>query len=69
MSGPASFTCPRCGATSYHPKDVEFGYCGRCHDFTGTAPEFVDLFLLNDDLEPVDPVVEAKDVPVRPEFL
>ena len=30
-----SFTCPRCGATSYHPKDIEFGYCGRCHDYTG----------------------------------
>ena len=30
-----TFTCPRCGATSHHPKDEEHGYCGRCHDFTG----------------------------------
>jgi transcription initiation factor IIE alpha subunit len=32
---PAGFTCPRCGATSYHPTDLEEGYCGRCHDWTG----------------------------------
>lgn len=29
-----TFTCPRCEAISHHPKDVEFGYCGACHDFT-----------------------------------
>lgn len=28
-----AFTCPRCGAVSYHPKDKEHGYCGRCHQF------------------------------------
>jgi hypothetical protein len=32
-----SFTCPKCDATSYHPKDVEFGYCGACHEFTGDS--------------------------------
>ena len=31
----ASFTCPRCGMTSHHPKDIEQGYCGNCHDWTG----------------------------------
>lgn len=31
---PAGFTCPRCGRTSYHPHDVEHGYCGACHAFT-----------------------------------
>jgi hypothetical protein len=31
---PPSFTCPRCGTVSYHPKDVIYGYCGACHDFT-----------------------------------
>ena len=29
------FTCPCCGATSPHPKDIEFRYCGRCHWWTG----------------------------------
>jgi ribosomal protein L37E len=29
-----SITCPKCGKTSYHPKDVEEGYCGFCHAFT-----------------------------------
>lgn len=27
--------CPECGAQSWHPKDVEEGYCGRCHWWTG----------------------------------
>ena len=31
---PESFTCPRCGRTSYHPGDVVAGYCGHCHDWT-----------------------------------
>lgn len=30
-----TITCPRCGATSTRPKDIEQGYCGRCHEFTG----------------------------------
>lgn len=31
----ASFTCPVCGAESWNPNDVRYGYCGRCHAFTG----------------------------------
>jgi ribosomal protein S27AE len=30
-----SFTCPDCGAVSYHPDDVRYRYCGRCRDFKG----------------------------------
>lgn len=30
-----SFTCPRCGRTSYHPRDMAEGYCGACHAWTG----------------------------------
>jgi hypothetical protein len=29
-----SVTCPRCGMTSHHPRDVAAGYCGNCHDWT-----------------------------------
>lgn len=29
-----SFTCPKCGTTSHHPKDAEEGYCARCKDWT-----------------------------------
>lgn len=29
-----SFKCPRCGRTTYHPKDIVEGYCGACHDWT-----------------------------------
>jgi hypothetical protein len=36
--GTTSFTCPDCGATSHHPMDVNEGYCGRCHDWTGKPP-------------------------------
>lgn len=26
-----SFTCPNCGALSYHLRDIEDGSCSRCH--------------------------------------
>lgn len=31
-----SFTCPRCERTSHNPNDEREGYCGSCHDWTGT---------------------------------
>jgi hypothetical protein len=31
------FTCPKCSRTSAHPADVAEGYCGACHDWTGTT--------------------------------
>lgn len=31
-----SFNCPRCRATSYNPHDIREGYCGGCHDWTGS---------------------------------
>jgi hypothetical protein len=30
-----SFTCPQCHVTSYNPNDVEWGFCGNCHAYTG----------------------------------
>lgn len=33
------FTCPQCGRTSYNPNDLREGYCGNCHDWTGTPEE------------------------------
>jgi len=33
-NSPASITCPACGMRSYHPMDVEQGYCGFCHGWT-----------------------------------
>jgi hypothetical protein len=32
---PVFVLCPRCGARSFHPKDIAEGYCGACHDWTG----------------------------------
>lgn len=30
-----SIVCPVCGMRSFHPQDIEHGYCGNCHEFTG----------------------------------
>lgn len=30
-------TCPVCRMTSYNPHDIEHGYCGNCHAYTGTV--------------------------------
>jgi hypothetical protein len=39
---PPAFTCPVCGAKSWHPEDGRQGYCGRCHAHTGD-PATADL--------------------------
>lgn len=39
--GGPSRTCPRCGMTTYHPDDVQEGYCGACHDWTTTWDELM----------------------------
>jgi hypothetical protein len=31
---PPAFICPDCGAKSFNPKDLIYGYCGRCKMFT-----------------------------------
>jgi hypothetical protein len=41
VRGEPTFVCPACHRVSYHPKDIEYGYCGFCHDFTGKRPEEV----------------------------
>src|SRR5258708_31588843 len=30
---PEPFVCPRCGASSHNPHDIEERYCGACHTF------------------------------------
>jgi hypothetical protein len=43
MSAPPpleSITCPVCHRTSYHPDDIEAGYCGNCHDWTSPPAEY-----------------------------
>lgn len=30
--------CGTCGMTSWHPKDVEYRYCGNCHKFHEDGP-------------------------------
>lgn len=34
-----SFTCPRCGATSFNPNDIRERYCGRCRQWAD-GPQF-----------------------------
>lgn len=35
--GAVHITCPKCGRTSFNLNDVREGYCGHCHEFTGTS--------------------------------
>lgn len=28
-----TYTCPVCKRVSYHPKDIQYKYCGNCHKF------------------------------------
>jgi hypothetical protein len=52
MTAYPSFTCPECSAVSYSTRDIENGYCGACHDFTGTtlAEAFRDYFAAVDEV-------------------
>lgn len=48
----ATFTCPACGRTSHHPDDARYGYCGACHEFTGSIRGWTDrrhIHMLIDD--------------------
>lgn len=38
-----SFTCPACGKVSYNDGDIREGYCGQCHDWTGTFKDLAKL--------------------------
>lgn len=35
LAAAGRFVCPRCFKVSNNPQDVEHGYCGRCHEWTG----------------------------------
>lgn len=40
-----SYTCPRCGRTSYNPNDLAQRYCGACHAFEKDAQEGLQRLL------------------------
>jgi hypothetical protein len=52
-----SYVCPACGAESFHPRDEEFGFCARCHAFTGSAAQWAAYLA----------AVERGEVPMRAE--
>ncbi len=35
---PTSYTCPRCGMTSYNEHDISNRYCANCHDWEIDLP-------------------------------
>lgn len=41
-----SYTCPRCGITSQHPRDEAERYCGRCHRFEDDEFEHARLRII-----------------------
>jgi hypothetical protein len=51
-----SITCPVCAMTSYHPKDIEHGYCGNCHDYTanpdGCVRAYIKVRTGDDNVDP-----------------
>jgi hypothetical protein len=53
-----SITCPVCGFRSFHPSDIEMGYCGNCHGYTSAVDpiEVAKRFLR-----------EAKEAAAKPE--
>ena len=60
-----SITCPQCMMTSYHPKDIEHGYCGYCHAFTAERPWLVICLLCGYSF-PRDKVIDGICVWCRP---
>ena len=42
-----SITCPKCGRTSHHIKDVFYRYCGNCHAFHDDMKLFVRPLKMN----------------------
>lgn len=34
-----SITCPDCKWTSHSPRDIQEGYCGSCHNWTGVGSD------------------------------
>lgn len=62
-----SITCPVCGKTSYHPTDINEGYCGNCHDYTSrsTAVHVFEMGLAERALDKwIQQEVEAKNLTV-----
>ena len=55
---PMSITCPQCMMTSYHPKDIEHGYCGNCHAFTREDRPWLVICLLCGYSFPRDKVID-----------
>jgi hypothetical protein len=56
---PPSITCPQCHRTSYHPRDIEEGYCGNCHAFTSPAADQQHTEVLH---------IAEGDTPMRDEY-
>lgn len=57
-----SITCPLCAKTSYHPKDIEEGYCGFCHWWTGRADLLADFLETRLQQAVVDGVAGQREV-------
>lgn len=36
------YTCPHCGAVSFNPNDLKYGFCGRCKLWKDGVAESVE---------------------------
>lgn len=59
-----SITCPICKMTSYHPKDIEYQYCGNCHNFHDLMLEKITSERLKN--EAVDLIAEGQGHGLNP---
>lgn len=62
MSDVPSIVCPRCGMRSYHPKDIEQGYCGHCHDWTSGFIAELDVEMFAAQRRALREVLDGLDV-------
>lgn len=67
-----SFTCPRCGRTSHNPTDIREGYCGACHDWTGSPQQQkprarIELHLINEADETSRIEIPIGRIPIPPD--
>ncbi len=57
------YTCAHCGTESFHPRDLEERYCGRCHHFCDDVDMLAKLGLVMQHETPLR--IKVKDVQDR----
>ena len=62
-----SITCPVCDRTSYNPNDIEWGYCGYCHAYTGVVDPMMKARRFVEETKRVENLDLRETEPIRSE--